>query len=101
MLRDAFGPVGPHDAAGAEKHQRLVQRVIEHVVERAGDAERAAEAEAERDDAHVLDAGIGHQPLDARLADDEKRGDEKGKPPSASSVPRAKVEIPAASATAR
>ena len=60
-----FVPTGSHDDARAEKHRGFVQRVIEHVVERARDSERPAEAEAERDDPHVLDARIGHEALDA------------------------------------
>ena len=49
------------------------------MVERARDAERTAEAEAERDHAHVLDARIGHQALDPTLSNDEQRADEQRK----------------------
>ena len=75
--RNSLCAIGAHDAAGAEEHRRLVQRMVKHVIERAGDAERTAEPEAERDHAHMLDAGIGHQPLHSGLADDEESGDEK------------------------
>ena len=51
--------------------------MVEHVVERAADPERAAKAETERDHAHMLDARIGHQPLDALLAHDEQRADQQ------------------------
>ena len=51
-----LGAETAHHIAGAEEHQRFIQRVIEHVIERAGDAEQAAETDAKRDDAHVLDA---------------------------------------------
>ena len=68
---DALRAVGSHDDARAEKHRGFVQRVIEHVVQCARNAERPAEAKPERDDSHVLDARIGHEALDPRLADDE------------------------------
>ena len=53
--------------------------MIQHVIERASDSKKSAKAEANCDDAHVLDAGVSHQPLHPCLSDDEQRGDEKGK----------------------
>ena len=52
--------------------------MVEHVVQSAGHPEQAAETKAERDDTHVFDAGISHQPLDPRLSNDEQRADQQG-----------------------
>ncbi len=62
-----------HHVASAEKHQRFGQRVVEHVIERADHAQRPAEAEAQRDHAHMLHTRIRRQPFDDGLAADEQR----------------------------
>ncbi len=60
--------------AGADEQQALEQRMVEHVQQRRGQrerrtgrvpvgAERHREAEAEEDDADVLDRAVGEQPL--------------------------------------
>ena len=63
-------------ASGAEKHQGLINERSTY-----GTARRRrrlpAKPETESDGADVLDAGVGHEPLDAGLADDEEGGDEQ------------------------
>ena len=52
---------------------RLGQRVVDRV-EHGAEAGQRRRADAQREDAHVLDAGIGQHPLVVGLADDEHRG---------------------------
>ena len=60
---DLLGVIAAQQRAGAEERQPLRRRVGDHVQQRAGDRERRAEPDPERDDAHVLDRGVGEQPL--------------------------------------
>ena len=79
---DLAGVDGVDDRAGAEEQQGLEQRVVPDVQQAAAQAEddpvRAAQrtadqgqAEAHDDDADVLDAVVGQQPLQVVLADGE------------------------------
>ena len=47
------------------------KRMVQNMEERAIDADGAADADAERDDAHVLDAAVGKQPFEVVLHQDE------------------------------
>ena len=73
MLHVALAGRGQH-GAGAEEQQALEQRMIEDVEQRGGEGERRGgrhavrlegerEAEADEDDADILDRVIGEQPL--------------------------------------
>ena len=76
--------------------------MIEHVIQRPGNAERTAEPEPQRDHAHMFHAGVSHQPFDAGLADDEKSSDEKRESAERDEACCAPGKrCPAASATAR
>ena len=77
-VRDLLRAIGAHGIPGAEEHQRLIQGMIEHVVERARDTKNAAKAQAKRLHADMFDAGVGHQPLDTCLPHDEQGSDDKG-----------------------
>ena len=68
-----LGAVEGQDVAGRQEQHRLGQRVIDGVQHRA-EGGHAADADAEREDAHVLDAGIGQHPLEVGLAEDEHGG---------------------------
>ena len=63
-LGDALRALGLGDVADGEEDRRLGQAVHGHVQQAGEIGERPAHAEGERDDAHVLDRGIGEQPLD-------------------------------------
>ena len=55
--------------------ERLRQRVSDDVHDDACERERRAEADAERDDAHVLEARVGEQPLPGHRLPQERHGD--------------------------
>ena len=77
-LFDVVRAVAMHGAARADEHQRLVDAVVEHVIQRAEHAQHAAKTEAQRDHAHVLDAGISQHALEPALTHDEQRADDQG-----------------------
>ena len=64
--------------AGGEKQHGLGDGVI-HGVQHAAEPGNAADADPKDEDAHVLDAGIGQQPLEIHLPDHEqpRHGDER------------------------
>ncbi len=77
------------DRARAEEQQRLEQRVIPHVEQRAGESEhdqvlaveratQQRDAEPERDDADVLDGVIREQALEIVLRDREPDAEHRG-----------------------
>ena len=55
--------------------ERLRERVPDDVDRDAGERERRAEADAERDHAHVLEARVGEQPLPGQRLPEERHGD--------------------------
>ena len=59
-------PVARTDVAGREEEHPLGEPVVDQVQQRAVDG-HAAEAEAQHQDAHVLDAGVGQHPLEVAL----------------------------------
>ena len=71
--------------------------MVERVEQRREGAERP-EPEAQRDDAQVLDAVVGEQPLDVVLKDDEARRDEDRQRPKKISS-RRRQPAPAARST--
>ena len=101
---------GRHDhASGAEEQQSLEDRVVQHVVEAGGDADRGqslavhrerhhAGAQPEQDDADVLDAVVGEQPLEVVLhqriqhaENRRERPDQRGRGrPTTAGTPEAK-----------
>ena len=66
--------VGPVDVAGREEQHALGQAVVDQVQQRPVHGQ-AADADAQDQDAHVLDAGVGQHPLEVALPDHEHRGD--------------------------
>ena len=46
-------------------------------IERTSQTKQSAEPDSQRNDPHMLDAGIGHETLDAFLAHDEQRSNQK------------------------
>ena len=73
-----LAPVGPVDVACRQEQDPLGQAVVDDVEERAVNAQ-AADTDAQDQDAHVLDAGIGEHPFVVRRAQQKQRGDEHGK----------------------
>ncbi len=69
------------ERAGRKERDRLGERVIGHVQNRAEGARLAAEPDPHGHDAHVLDARIGQQPLQVPLDQDERRGHEHREQP--------------------
>ncbi len=78
------------DVAGAEEEQRLEARVVDGVEQRAGDAAerhglvsralaQCRRAQAQQDDADVLDRGVGQQTLDVVLRGREDRAPQAGR----------------------
>ena len=63
--------------------ERLRERVAGDVDHDAGERERGAEADAERDHAHVLEARVGEQPLPRQRAPEERHGDGERDQPEA------------------
>ena len=61
--RELLGAELAHEHAGAHERVALRGRVREHVQQHPGQGDRRAEADTDREDAHVLDAGVGQQPL--------------------------------------
>ena len=79
------------DREHARAHERVALggRVRQHVQHDAGQRDRRAEAHPDRQDAHVLDAGVGKQPLDVPLAEHVQRGQQqRGDPEGQQRVPR-------------
>ena len=60
----------------SRNNMRFGERMI-HGVQHRAERARAAEPDAERNDAHVLDAGIGQQPFVIRLAENKHRADDQ------------------------
>ena len=82
-------PVAFKHGAGAEEQQALEQRVIEDVEQRRGERERRRgrhavglegerEAEADEDDADVLDRAVGEQPLEVALHEGAEHAEHGG-----------------------
>src|SRR5256885_2603032 len=63
-VRGALRPLELGNVADAEEDGGLRQAVHGHVQQSREAGERPAQAEGERDDAHVLDRGIGKHALD-------------------------------------
>jgi len=57
-----------HVTAGQEQYG-LGDRVVERLQQRAVEPEQAAESERHRDDPHVVDRGVGEQPLEVAPPD--------------------------------
>ena len=105
LLHVALAGGGQH-RAGAEEQQALEQRVVEHVEQRRGQRQRRRaphavgpegerQAEADEDDADVLDGVIGEQPLQVvlhqRVEHAQHRGDaaQRRAPPCSTTRPAA------------
>ena len=69
-------------ARGVEA-ERLCERVPGDVDDDAGERERGPEADPERDDAHVLEARVGEQPLPRQRSPQERDGDQQRGEPKA------------------
>ena len=63
---------------GSVEAERLGDRVRDDVDGDAGERERCREADAERDDAHVLEARVGEQPLPGERPPEERHRDGEG-----------------------
>ena len=78
---DALRALDLGDVADREEDRRLGQRMHGHVQEAGEVGERAAHAEGEGDDAHMLDRGIGEHALDvAPAVEHERREHERDQP---------------------
>ncbi len=78
---DLLGTFDLGDVADGEEDAGFGQRVHHHVEEAGEIGERAAHAEGERDDAHVLDRRVGEHPFDvAPPVEHEACEDERGEP---------------------
>ena len=64
-------PYAREDVAGDEKQHGLGEGVI-HSVEHGAEDPGAAQADAQGEDAHVLDAGVGEEAFEIGLPDDER-----------------------------
>ena len=71
---DVLAVVGAVDVPGREEHHALDDPVVQHVEKSSEDA-AAAEAQAERQNPHVLDARIRQHALEVSLTDREHAGD--------------------------
>jgi len=82
-------PAAVQDCAGAQKQQSLEDGMIDHMKQPARKAEdrqrrrmdvhaQQAQAQAHRDDADVLDAVIGQQPLEVMLRQREQHAQDAG-----------------------
>ena len=72
---------GLRSVARGEEDGRLRQRVDGHVQQGREIGDRSAEAERERDDAHVLNRGVAEEPLDISLSPDEEGAEHGGQQP--------------------
>ena len=63
-LGDLLRALHLRDVADGEEDRRLGQRMQHHVQQAGEIGERAAQTESEGDQPHMLDGGIGEQPLD-------------------------------------
>ena len=78
---DALRALDLRDMADREEDRRFGQRVHGHVQQPGEIRERAAHAEGEGDDAHVLDRRIGEQPFDvAPPVEHERREHQRHRP---------------------
>ena len=68
-----LGALGLRDVADREEDRGLGQAVHGHVQQAGEVGDRAAHAEGEGDDAHVLDRGEGEQPFDVAPAVEHER----------------------------
>ena len=76
-LGNARRALRERELADCEKRDRLAERVREHLEQECDDCQLGADRGGERDDAHVLDAGIGEQAFRVSLAEHQRRGDEE------------------------
>ena len=70
-----------HQHPGAHERVALRRGVRQHVQQNPGQCRRGAEADPDRQDAHVLDAGVRQQPLDVALAEQVQRGQQQRRDP--------------------
>ena len=78
---DALGALDLRDMADREEDRRLGQRMHGHVQQAGEIRERAADAEGEGGDAHVLDRRIGKQPFDVAPAVQHERREHQADEP--------------------
>ena len=71
-------PSTVEDPAGDHEQARLGQAVAEHVQEGRGQRESPADRGRQREQAHVLDAGVGEHPFEVALPDDQRGGHGEG-----------------------
>ena len=65
-----------HRVAHGEEYRALGERVHRHVQQACEARDRAAHAEGEGDDPHMLDRRVGEHPLDVLLPREKERGDD-------------------------
>ncbi len=73
---------GAVDVAGGEEQAPLGQGVVDQM-QQGAEGGQPADADADGEDPHVLDAGIGEHPLDVGLAHHEDRGEQQREEPQA------------------
>ena len=72
----AQGSEGFTNVARGKEQQRLGERVVESVQQRAVKSERTAQANSEGNDSHMFNAAVGQQAFQVALHNHQERGDD-------------------------